>query len=187
MHDPRRPGLISLATVVEGWDHWIIPEAAAAVARGVAVEQARLRGSHVLVLLDWSELDYDGILDGLSIHSGHMDVTVAEGVAKQAADERFESMFARLDWKSAARKQFPKTRMCPDAPEARVRTVYNRRVWDGVGWNALEVRARLWSSDFVSPIDSALIALLTANYHSFETMRHFERAAEAVGHGRAHT
>lgn len=187
MRDPRRPGLVSLATVVAGWDHWIVPEAAAAVARGVAVEQARLRGSRVLVLLDWSELDYDGLLDGLAIHSGHQDITVAEKVAKDAAEARFESMLEHLRWKDAAAEQVPGSKMYPDPSSPRLRSVYSRRIWDGVGWNALEVRARLWSCDGENPIDSELIAVLTAQYHSFETMRHFERAAEAAGQGRAHT
>jgi hypothetical protein len=179
MHDPRRPGLVSLETIVKGWDYWVIPEAAAAVERGLKAEVERLRGSRVLVLLDWSELAYDGLLEGLRIDSGHVDVRLATNEAGRVAAARFESMLARQQWKNVAADRQPLAPRGPDASDGSVHVVYNRRAWDGVGWHALEVRARLWSCDPDHPINSALIALLRANYRDSEVMRYFEGALDA--------
>jgi hypothetical protein len=180
MNDPRHRGLVSLATVIPGWDYWIVSDVATTVARGVEIEQARLRGSGVLVLLDWTELHYDGIGHALAIHSGHADVTVAESIARQAAGDRFDSLLDRLDWKSAAVERVPSASTWPDSPDSRMRTFLERSVWDGVGWCALDIRVRLWTCDPERPVDGDLITLLCANHRDSAVVRHFIRVAEAA-------
>lgn len=49
--------LVSLALAVPGWEGQLTPEAIEKVARGVASEQERQRGSSFLVVLRLYELD----------------------------------------------------------------------------------------------------------------------------------
>lgn len=95
-------------------------------------------------------------------------------------------MLDLLKWEDAAREQIPETKMWPDASSVRVRTVHNRRAWDGLGWHALEVRARLWMCDPHRPIDGELVSLLCGKYRSFDVVRHSKGAAKAAEEGQAH-
>jgi hypothetical protein len=154
-------GLVSLSQAVPGWKGNLIPEAVEKVARGVALEQERLRGSRFLVVLRRYELDYDGITEWIEIVSGHVDVESAAVAAQIIGAQRLVELGRRIDpkreWKHAARPGFfpwPKT-----APtwEGKRLPGFVDRLWDGVGWKALEVSVAIIPTDPDNPINLAVI------------------------------
>lgn len=63
--DRAQVKLVPLALAVPGWQGSLIPEAVEKVARGVALEQQRLRGSRFLVVLrrEWKHSWFKSVPD----------------------------------------------------------------------------------------------------------------------------
>lgn len=173
-HDKRVP----LSLAVPGWQGRLIPAAVEKVAKGIAIEQDRLRGSRFLVVLRRYELDYDGITEWIEIVSGHADVESAAAAAQIVGSQRLVEMGLRLDpkreWKHATPKAMPWPKV-PPAWEGKRLPTFLDRLWDGVGWNAAEVAVAIIPTDPENPINLAVIEAIDMMW---ETVRWFTEAMD---------
>lgn len=176
-HDTR----VSLSQAVPGWQGRLTPEAVEKVARGVAIEQERLRGSRFLVVLRRYELDYDGIAEWIEIVSGHTDVETAAAAAQIIGSQRLVEMGRRLDpnreWKHAEPKAMGWPKVATTWEGKRL-PCFVDRLWDGVGWNAAEVAVAIIPTEPDNPINLAVIETIDLMW---ETARWFEQVAEDHG------
>lgn len=175
---PARNGLVSLSLAVPGWRGQLIADAVDKVARGVANEQQRLRGSQFLVVLYRYELDYDGISEWIEIVSGHEALESAVATTQIIGLQRLGEMRGRLDpecqWKRAASSpvRWPSV---PPIWEGERLPIFSDRVWDGVGWNAAEVNVAVVPTDPDNPINVSVIETIGMMW---ETVRWFEHVAD---------
>lgn len=169
--------LVSLSLAVPGWQGNLIPEAVAKVARGVALEQERLRGSTFLVVLRRYELDYDGITEWIEFVSGYADVESAVASAQIVGAQRLVEIGRRLDperkWKHAAPKAVRWPKVVP-VWEGRRLPVFVDRLWDGVGWSAAEVAVAVIPTEPDNPINLAVVETIDLMW---ETVSWFEGVA----------
>lgn len=153
------PHLIPLSTLIPGWKGQYIPRYVADVAHGLGLEQARLQGSQLLLVLRLRELSYDGIWQKIRIVSGHQELQDAAGVAKAAA----------IRWLAQRRSEV--------RPYGRWRPMQHQQPWpstaplwqgaplpsclaglcDGTGYCAIEVAAAILPTAPADPINTALI------------------------------
>lgn len=158
---PWRDGRVPLSLAVPGWQGSLIPEAVEQVAKGVAIEQDRLRGSRFLVVLRLFDLDYSGILERIEIVSGHADVESAAAVAQMVGAQRLVELRRELDpeqkWKHAAADQIGDWPKVAPAWQGKRLPGFADGFWDGVGWHALEVNVAIIPTDPDNPINIAVI------------------------------
>ena len=157
---------VPLSLAVPGWRGRLIPEVVEKVARGVAIEQERLRGSRFLVVLRWYEvlsryeLDYDRITEWVEIVSGHGDVESAAATAQIVGAQRLTEMERRLDpkseWKRSTSKAVRWPRVWPTW-EGKQLPGFTGGLLDLVGWNAVEVNVAIIPTEPDSPINLAVI------------------------------
>lgn len=158
---PVRDGLVPLSLVVPGWRGNLIREAVEKIAEGVAIEQNRLRGSRFLVVLRLHELDYTGILERIEIVSGHANVESAVVDAQMVGAQRLVELRPKLDpgqkWKHAPAHQIGNWPKVPPAWDGKRLPRFADRLWDGVGWHALEVIVAIIPTDPDHPINVGVI------------------------------
>jgi len=158
---PSRDGRVPLSLAVPGWKGSLIPEAVEQVAKGVAIEQDRLRGSRFLVVLRRYELDYDGLCEWIEIVSGHEDVESAVAVAQMIGAQRLVELGRELDpkrrWKHASADRISRWPKVAPVWEGKRLPVFSDRLWDDVGWHALEVNVAIIPTDPDNPINLAVI------------------------------
>jgi hypothetical protein len=176
------PGrLVSLSLAVPGWQGNLIPEAVEKVARGVALEQERLRGSRFLVVLRRYELDYDGVTEWIEFVSGYADVESAVARAQIVGAQRLVEMGRRLDserkWKHAVPKAMPWPKVAP-VWEGKRLPVFVDRLWDGVGWNAAEVAVAIIPTNPDNPINLGVVEAIDLMW---ETASWFMDVADEQG------
>jgi len=153
------PGLVPLSSLIPGWKGQYIPSLVADVAHGLGLEQARLQGSQLLVVLRLRELSYDGICEKVRIVSGHQELEDAARVAKDAAIHwlaqrrsevrpygRWRPMQHQQPWPSAA-----------PLWEGSPLPSYLVGLWDGTGYCAVEAAAAIMPTAPADPINTALI------------------------------
>lgn len=176
---PAPVKLVSLSLAVPGWQGELIPEAVEKVARGVALEQERLHGSRFLVILRRYELDYDGITEWIEIVSGHTDVESAAAAAQLIGAQRLVEVGCGLDpkreWKHAAvPRALPWPKVVPTW-EGRHLPGFVDRLWDGVGWKALEISVAILPTDPDNPINLNVIETIDLMW---ETVAWFESVVD---------
>lgn len=175
---PAHDKCVSLSLAAPGWQGRLIPEAVEKVAKGIAIEQERLRGSRFLVVLHRYELDYDGSTEWIEIVSGHADVESAVATAQIIGAQRLVEMGRRLDpkreWKHATPKAIPWPKI-PPTYEGKRLPGFIDRPWDGVGWNAAEVAVAIIPTDPENPINLAVIETIDMMW---ETVCWFKEAVE---------
>ncbi|WP_313179854.1 hypothetical protein [Stenotrophomonas sp.] len=150
---------VPLSTLIPGWNGQYISRYVANVAHGLGLEQSRLQGSRLLVVLRLRELSYDGVCEKIRIVSGHQELKDAAGVAKEAAIQwlaqrrsavrpygRWRPMQHQQSWPSAA----------PQWDGAPLPS-YLVGLWDGSGYCAIEVAAAIMPTAPADPINTALI------------------------------
>lgn len=156
-HDKRVP----LSLAVPGWKGRLIPEAVEKVAKGIAIEQDRLRGSRFLVVLRRYELDYDGITEWIEIVGGHADMESAAAAAQIAGAQRLVEIGRKLDpkreWKHTPPKAIPSWPKVAPTWEGKRLPGFSDRLWDGIGWNAAEVNVAIIPTDPENPINLTVI------------------------------
>lgn len=153
------PDRVPLSTLIPGWKGEYVSGYVADVAHGLGLEQSRLQGSRLLVVLRLRELSYDGICEKIRIVSGHQELKDAAGVAKEAAIQwlaqrrsevrpygRWRPMQHQQSWPSAAP-------MWEGAPLPS----YLVGLWDGTGYCAIEVAAAIMPTAPSDPINTALV------------------------------
>lgn len=179
--DKSKPGrLVSLSLAVPGWKGELIPEAVEKVARGVALEQERLRGSRFLVVLRRYELDFEGSFEWIEFVSGHTDLEGAVVSAQIVGAQAMIEMGRRLDpdrkWKHATPKP---TRWPKVAPiwEGRRLPVFVDRLVDGTGWNAAEIAVAVIPAEPNNPINLGVIETIDLMW---ETVRWFQSVADGT-------
>ncbi|AWH29823.1 hypothetical protein [Stenotrophomonas sp. YAU14A_MKIMI4_1] len=153
------PHLIPLSTLIPGWKGQYIPSYVADVTHGLGLEQVRLQGSQLLVVLRLRELSYDGIREKIRIVSGHRELKDAARVAKDAAlrwlAQRSSEVRPYGCWRPMQDQQ-----SWPSAAtlwESVPLSSYLAGPWDGTGYCAIEVAAAILPTAPADPINPALI------------------------------
>lgn len=176
-HDKRVP----LSLAVPGWQGRLIPEAVEKVARGVALEQERLRGSRFLMVLRRHELQYDGLMEWVEIVGGYRDVESAVSTAQIKGAQRIVEMGRRLDPEHQMKHQKPLTPEWPRMPatwEGKSLPRFADRLSDGEGWFAIEVNAGVIPTDPDNPINQEVIDAIGMMW---ETVCWFKGVADKAG------
>lgn len=173
--------LMPLSLAVPGWEGRLTSEAVEKVAKGVAIEQQRLRGSQFLVVLRRYELDFEGITEWIEIVSGHKDVELAAAKAQTVGAQRLVEMGRRLDperkWMHSSPKAIPSWPKVAPVWESKRLPGFSDRLWDGLGWNAVEVNVAVLPTEPEIPVNLALIEAIDMMW---ETVRWFQNVAEGT-------
>ncbi len=157
---PMTDMLAPLSLAVPGWQGRMVPEAVAKIARGVAIEQERLRGGRLLVVVRRHELDHDGITEWIQIVSSHTDVQSAAAVAQHVGTQQLLECVRRRDPKCVWTAQPPSAREWPAEPPCLEGTPlpgFIERRWDGLGWGAVEIAVAIFPTDPDKPINAPLM------------------------------
>jgi len=162
-----------LSEAVPGWEGSLIREAVERTARGVAIEQERLRGSLFLVVTRLYELDLDGSVETITIEGGHADLNGALAQAQRVCSERLVAE----GLKHVEVPEWRHNRPCHRWPKVALRwngkelPVFSDRLSDGTGWKAIEVAAAVIPTKPDTPINIDVINTIDMTY---ETVRWFE-------------
>lgn len=174
-----------LSEAVPGWEGSLIREAVERTARGVALEQERLRGSLFLVVTRLYELDFDGIVETITIEGGHADFNDALAHAQRACSERLVAEGLKHAWVPERPHETPRHKWPKVAPRwnGRELPVLSDRLSDGTGWNAIEVAATVIPTKPETPINIDVIDTIDMTYETarwFEEVQSKASAAETV-------
>jgi hypothetical protein len=174
-----------LSEAVPGWEGSLIREAVERAARGVALEQERLRGSLFLVVTRLYELDFDGIVETITIEGGHADLNDALAHAQRACFERLVAEGLKRAWVPERPHETPRYKWPKFAPRwnGKELPVLSDRLSDGTGWNAIEVAATVIPTKPETPINIDVIDTIDMMYETarwFEEVQSKASAAETV-------
>lgn len=152
--------LLPLSLAIPGWKGQLIPEAVVQAARGVALEQQRLRGSVFLVVIRVRELAYDGYYERLEIVSGHVDIDDALAACQMKGSMQLVESGRSLDQNSKTWTHDGRASRWPAvAPKWRGRELpyFADRLTDGTGWNAVDINVAIVATHPECPIDGQFV------------------------------
>ena len=155
----RLANMMPLSEAVPGWEGSHTREVVERTARGVALEQERLRGSQFLVVTRFYELDLDGISRTITIEGGHAGLNDALAHAQRVCSERLVAEGLKHAEVPEWRHGTPLDTWLKVAPRwnGTELPVFGDRLSDGTGWIAVEVAVAVIPTKPDTPINIDVI------------------------------